>query len=507
MEHQIVDLRVTGANPVPGTILTKGDMSTPDDKKKRLVVPQTLKGFRDLMPKDMIARNAVVDKITKVYEKYGFAPLETPNWEHLTTLIGTGGDEANKNLFRMDLDGVSIAMRYDHTVPFARLIAQYPTELPLPFRRYAIGPVFRNDKPGTGRYRQFVQFDIDAAGSESVAVDAEIVAAMTEVMRAVGLAAGEFRIRINSRKLMNALLLSCSITVKEKQVEVLRTIDKLQKVGLEKVRKELGAGRIDESGDPIKGVGLSEATIDQVLAFIAQKSETRAEMVQKLEPLLQKSDITTQAIKEMLDLNEYLTSLGVADNEAMFDPSLMRGLDYYTGPVFEGEITTATEVGSVMGGGRYDGLVNRFLDQEVPATGASIGLDRFVDALQRAGKLQTAPTTTQVLIISLRGVPPAELLKVANSLRTEGIATEIFFGGNKAGFKDQLSVANVKQIPLAVILGEDELKAGTVSVKDLRVGLQARASVADREQFLKAGKSGQVTIPRTELVDTVKKML
>jgi len=483
-------------------------MSAPDEKEKNLVTPQTLKGFRDLMPGEMIARNAVVEKIRSVYEKYGFVPLDTPVLEHLATLVGTGGEQINKELLRSESpEGEPVAMRFDLTVPFARLLAQYPEQLKLPFRRYHLGPVFRADKPGPGRFRQFVQFDIDAAGSESVAVDAEVVAAMAETMRTLGLGRGEFQIRINHRKLVDALLAGNDITDRQTQKHVLRVMDKLLKVGLENIRKELGAGRVDESGDPISGVGLSAGVIDKILEFISIQGASRTELLNALALRLPKTTLSEVALQEMAELNQALASLGVEEAEAIFDPSLMRGLDYYTGPVFEAHLPTAPQFGSVMGGGRYDQLVTRFLDQNIPATGASIGLDRLMEALAQLGKIQTIPTMTKVLVLALRGVPTSELLSLANDLRREGIATEVFFGGSKVGFRDQLSVANAKQVPVAVILGEDELKAGTVSVKDLRVGAQARAGLQDREAYRKAGKAGQVVVPRAELIKTVQQML
>jgi histidyl-tRNA synthetase len=483
-------------------------MSALDEKKKHLVAPQTLKGFRDVMPGEMIARNMVVEKVRTVYEKYGFVPVDTPVLEYLTTLVGTGGEETNKQLFRLESpEREPIAMRFDLTVPYARLLAQYPERLKLPFRRYHMGPVFRADKPGTGRFRQFLQFDIDAAGSESVAVDAEIVAAMVEVMRSLGLASKEFQIRINNRRLVDALLVGQNIEHREVQKHVLRVIDKLQKVGADDVRKELGEGRVDESGDPIPGVGLPAGAIEKIIEFISIKGSTRAEILKGLEQLLPKSEFSAGAIKEMAELNEYLGSLRVAEDEALFDPSLMRGLDYYTGPVFEAVLPGAPQFGSVMGGGRYDQLVSRFMDESIPATGASIGLDRFLEALGQIGKINTPPTLTQVLIVSLKGVPTSELLAIANDLRGNGICTEIFFGDGKVGFRDQLSIANSKEVPVAVIVGEDEIKAGQVSIKDLRAGMQARASIQDREQYRKSGKAGQVSVARNELVSTIKQML
>ncbi|HTS17263.1 MAG TPA: histidine--tRNA ligase [Verrucomicrobiae bacterium] len=483
-------------------------MSTTEITKKHLVEPQTLKGFQDLLPEQMIARNAVIKEIRKVYERYGFVPLDTPILEQLSTLLGTGGEETNKNLFRLESpERRPIAMRFDLTVGFARLLAQYPEQLKLPFRRYQIGPVFRADDPSSGRFRQFVQFDIDAAGSESVAVDAEIVAAMAEVMRTLGLASGEYSICFNNRKLVDAMLISCGITDSEVQKHVMRVVDKLAKVGAENVRKELGEGRDDESGDRIKGVGLSGDTVEKVLAFISVKGTSRSSTLEALARHLPESTFAKSVIREMSEFNEALTGLGVKEAEAFFDPSLMRGLDYYTGPVFEAHLTAAPQFGSVMGGGRYDNLVDRFKDEGIPATGASIGLDRLMSALVHIGKIPSTATTTKVLVLSFRSTPTGELLKAAGELRAEGIATEIFFGDSKTGFKDQLSLANARRIPIAVILGEDELKAGSVSIKDLRAGLEARASIQDREQFRKAGKTGQVTVPRSDLVKTVKAML
>lgn len=480
--------------------------------KKGLVAPQTLKGFQDQLPERMIARNALVDTIRKVFEKYGFVPLDTPILEYLTTLIGTGGEETNKQMFRLESpEREAVAMRFDLTVPFARLIAQYPEQLKLPFRRYHIGPVFRADKPGPGRYRQFEQFDIDAAGCESVAVDAEIVAAMCEAMRAVGLAnnaaSQEFQVRINNRKLVDALLESCGISNVATEKHVLRVVDKLQKVGVDNIRKELGEGRIDESGDPIKGVGLPPDVIDKVLGFIALEAGSRGEVIEALARLLPDTDLSQAALQEMSDLAAALDGMGVAEIDVPFDPSLARGLDYYTGPVFEAVLPAAPQFGSVMGGGRYDHLVERFMDTTIYATGASIGLDRFQAALEHLGKCDTAATTTKVLVVTMRGMPVSELLKVASELRAADIPAEVFFGEPNTSMRNQLSLANARQIPVAVILGENELKNGQVAVKDLEAGLKKRADIKDHEEFRKAGKTAQRTVARSELVQTVRELL
>jgi histidyl-tRNA synthetase len=489
------------------------------EQKNGLVVPQTLKGFKDILPSEMIVRNTIIDKIKDVYEKYGFVPIDTPILEYLATLIGTGGEETNKQIFKLvSPENEPIAMRFDLTVPFARLVAQYPEELKMPFRRYHIGPVFRADKPGPGRFRQFTQFDIDAAGSDSMAVDAEIIAAMCDVMKEVGLnndmrdgaLTHEFQVKINNRKLVDALLEWCGITEsahREVQKHILRVIDKLQKVGIDEVRKELGPGRVDESGDPIKGVGLSSAVIDKILEFISITGDTRGEVINGIAEFLPNSDFSASAIQQMRDLAAALDSLGVAESDASFEPSLTRGLDYYTGPVFEASLINAAQFGSVMGGGRYDQLVNRFLNIELPATGVSIGIDRFMAALLWLGKVQPQPTTTKVLVLSMSGIPVTELLGIASQLRKSGIASEVYFGQQATSVRDQLSFANAKGIPIALILGEDELKSGQISVKDLKAGMQQRAGLSDRNQYLKAGRVGQVTVTRDKLVQVVKDML
>jgi histidyl-tRNA synthetase len=476
-----------------------------EKKQEQLVEPRTLKGFADHLPEDTIVRKDVVRRIEAVFERYGFVPLETPALEHLDVLLGTGGEEVNKELFRLDSpEEEPIALRFDLTVPFARLLAQYPDKLKAPFRRYAIGPVWRADKPGPGRFRQFTQFDVDAAGSQSVAVDGEIISIMCEVMQALN--APSFRVLVNNRKLIDALLEGSGIHDEPKQKHVLRVIDKLAKVGVDNVRRELGAGRVDESGDPIPGVHLDDGTIDQILAIVSVKHDSRLGVVDKLAELLPDSELSRAALAEMRELAEVLTALGVDEDHAWFDPSLARGLDYYTGPVFECVIPDAPEFGSVMGGGRYNGLVGRFLDREIPATGMSVGLDRLMAALTHLGAIAPVKSTVQALIVSLGKIPAHEILGIANELRAAGIRTEAYFG-KKNRMKDQLSHADHYEIPVAIIIGEDELARGEVSVKDLLAGKVQREGIDDRDAYRKAGTSTQVTVSRTDMIATVRKIL
>ena len=474
-------------------------------EKKQLVEPRTLKGFQDLLPEDLIPRKRVIRTIETIFERYGFVPLESPALEHLDVLMGTGGDEVNKELFRLESpEADPISLRFDLTVPFARLLAQYPDKLKTPVRRYAIGPVWRADKPGPGRFRQFTQFDADVAGSDSVAVDGEIISIMCEIMQALG--APSFRVLVNNRKLIDALLGGCGIHEEARQKHVLRVIDKLAKVGLDNIRLELADGRIDASGDPIPGVKLDAETIDRICAFIGVKGTSRAEIVQNLGEVLPDTDESKEALAEMSELAGVLDALGVEEDHAWFSPSLTRGLDYYTGPVFETVVPKAPKLGSVMGGGRYNGLVGRFLDREIPATGMSVGLDRLMAALKKLKVLPAAKTTVQAIVVSLGDVPKPETLKIAAELRAAGIRTEAYFS-KKMRMKDQLSHADRYEIPVAVIVGEDELARGEVSIKDLLAGKAQKEDIDDRDEYRKAGKNTQVTVPRADMVEQVKVFL
>lgn len=469
------------------------------------VSPRTLNGFQDLLPEDLIHRKELIRKIESIFEKYGFVPLDTPALEHLDVLIGTGGEETNKDLFRMESpEGEDISLRFDLTVPFSRLLAQYPDKLKVPVRRYAIGDVWRADKPGPGRFRQFTQFDIDAAGADSVAVDGEIISIMCEVMKATG--APSFRVLVNNRKLIDALLIGAGITDMNKQKHVLRVVDKLQKVGIDCVREELGEGRMDKSGDPIPGVHLDENAIEKVIEFISTRGTSRANVVENLEAILPDSEKTTEAIAEMRELAEVLNALGVDEDHAWFSPSLTRGLDYYTGPVFETVIPKAPKFGSVMGGGRYNGLVGRFMDRDIPSTGMSVGLDRLMAALTKLKVITPIKSTVQALIVSLGNVPATEALQLASELRDAGINTEAYFS-KKMKMKDQLGHADRYEIPVAVIVGEDELANGEVAIKDLITGKRLKEDITERDAYRAAGKNTQVTVKRSELVETVRGML
>lgn len=478
--------------------------------KSPRIKAQVLKGFQDFLPAEMVARAGVIEIIRGIYERFGFVQLDTPVIEHLETLTGSAGLEVNKEIFRLETpEGEPAALRFDLTVPFARVVSQYREQIKLPFRRYHVGSVFRADKPGPGRYRQFTQFDIDIAGARGLAADAEIIAVLCEAMRAVGLCRDNeplFRVRISNRKLIDALLMGNGIQDMERIKHTLRVVDKLSKVGLENIRAELGEGRVDESGDPIPGVHLADEVIESILAFIEINDAGRAAVVAGLRTKLPATPESEAALTEMVELAEYLEVLGISEREAVFDPSLTRGLDYYTGPVYEIEITACKTVGSVGGGGRYNELCSRFLAQEIPATGASIGVDRLLAALRELECLDFPKSTVQVCIATVGRVHPREVMKLATELRAQGFNTSTYLGGKK-NMAEQLSDADRYEIPVAVILGEDELQRGEVSVKDLIAGKRLRDDIQDHDAYRQAGRVTQVTVKRSEVGAVVRKIL
>jgi histidyl-tRNA synthetase len=468
------------------------------------VEPRVLKGFRDLLPSDLIARNGVVRVIQGIFEKYGFVPLETPAVEHIETLFGSGGDEANKEIWRLETpDGEAAGLRFDQTVGLARALAQYPDQLKAPFRRYAMGNVWRADKPGPGRYRQFMQLDIDAAGSANVAVDAEIIAIMCEALSALGLR--EYVVYVNNRELIDAVLEDCGIAEPSRQKHVLRVIDKLAKVGLDNIRREMGPGRIDDSGDPIPGVGLAPEVIDRILNLISVTGATRAEIIEQLAQLVS-TEHAQAALADLRTVAAALDAMGIHDDHARIQPSLTRGLDYYTSIVYEAMLPQAPQFGSVMGGGRYNRLVERFMDRSIPGTGVGVGIDRLLAALAHLGLVEERKTVVQVLVVTMGKTPLTESLRLASELREAGISTEVYIGA-KMNLKSQLSHADHYGIPVAVIVGEDEIANGVVSIKDLMAGKQARLEIADHDAYRKAGTASQVTVPRASLVAEVRRLL
>jgi histidyl-tRNA synthetase len=404
-----------------------------------------------------------------------------------------------------------MALRYDLTAPLARFCAQNWETLPKPFRRYAVGTVWRNEKPGPGRFREFVQCDADTVGSARPEADAEIIAMASAGLTAAGLPPGQAVIKINNRKLLNGLLTAAGVESQGQKLAVLRAVDKLDRLGPEGVRLLLGEGRKDESGAFTKGAGLQGKAIDAVLAF-TQAGAGRADVLSRLAAVIGGSAEGDEGLDDLSRIDTALTGLGVSADQALFDPSIVRGLEYYTGAVFEADLLLSTlddkgqpvRFGSIGGGGRYDDLVARFTGERTPATGFSFGVSRLAAALRAAGRDQAVEARGPVVVIAFDQSGMAEYFAVAAELRAAGIAAEVYLGSS--GMKAQMKYADRRLSPAAVMLGGDEIAAGTVTIKDLDLGRELSRQVTDNSQW-REGRPGQQTIPRGEMVQAIRAIL
>lgn len=467
------------------------------------VEPRVSRGLRDLLSDQMLARQWMIDTIRGVYELYGFVPLATPAIEYLDVLLGSSaGSEAQQSIFTVqNPEKEALGLRFDLTVPLARVIAQYK-DLPRPFRRYQVSPVWRADKPGPGRFREFTQFDLDSVGVESEIADTEIIAGMCDTLDA--LKVGPFRVRFSSRGILNTVLAYADIPA-GLGTDVFRVLDKLDKVGPEKVRLELTTGYVDSSGDPISGVGLSSGQVDRIERFLTIRSDDRREVVAQLRDLFAGVPGADEQVTLVERISNHLYSLGYGEDRVSLDLSIARGLAYYTGPVFEAILLDAPQFGSVFGGGRYDGLVMRFLGEKVPATGASIGVDRLLAALIHLGRAGQQKSTAKVLITNMDSGLADDYVAMTWELRRAGIPTELYLGTAKGPGK-QLKYADAWGVPLAVLYGSNEKEKGVVTIKDMDAGRQRAEALANRQEWLEE-RPGQREVPRSELVATVRDML
>jgi histidyl-tRNA synthetase len=462
------------------------------------VEPRISRGLRDLLPDQMLARQSMIDTIRGVYELYGFVPLSTPAIEFLDVLSGSAGQEAQQSIFRVsNPEEEALGLRFDLTVPLARVIAQY-RDLPRPFRRYQVSPVWRADKPDKGRFREFTQFDLDSVGTESEVADTEILAGMCDTLTA--LKVGRYLVRFSSRAVLNLLLTFAGIPA-ERGTDVFRVLDKLDKVGAEKVRRELMEGYKDESGDTIPGLGLSKEQVDRIDRFLAIKSDKRIDVFAQVRELF----ANDPAIDALERISNHLYALGYGDEHVSLDLSIARGLAYYTGPVFEAILLDAPQFGSVFGGGRYDNLVTRFLGERIPAVGASIGVDRLLAALAHLGKLDKRKATARVLVTNMDASLVDDYLQMTWELRRAGIPTEFYVGTAKRLGK-QLEYADHYDIPLALLVGSNEKQQGVVTVKNMAVGRAKAGALGERSEWL-AARPGQTTIARSELVTGIRALL
>ena len=481
----------------------------------------TPKGFRDYFGADVTARAQMLAQIAAVYHRYGFDALETSAVETVEALgkFLPDVDRPNEGVFAwQDEDMDWLALRYDLTAPLARVYAQHRNDLPTPYRRYAMGPVWRNEKPGPGRFRQFYQCDADTVGAASVAADAEICAMLADCLEEVGIARGDYVVRVNNRKVLNGVMEVAGVLdpadparfVQERGI-VLRAIDKLDRLGPDGVRALLGEGRRDESGDVTKGAGLADAQAEVVMGFVQARGDSGAATVARLRALVAGSATGMAGVDELETIADLLAAQGYGADRIVIDPSVVRGLGYYTGPVFEAELTfeitddkgRRQQFGSVAGGGRYDDLVKRFTGQEVPATGVSIGVDRLLAALRAKGRLAATQAAGPVIITVMDRDRMADYQAMAGELRRAGIRAEVYLGNSKQ-FGNQLKYADKRASPLAVIEGAEEQARGVVQIKDLVLGAQIAAG-ASLEEW--KDRPSQHEVPRAALVDWVRDFL
>ncbi len=482
---------------------------------------ETPRGFRDYFGAEVTQRAEMLAKIAGVYHRYGFDALESAAVEKVEALgkFLPDVDRPNEGVFAWQEDaeaekpGDWLALRYDLTAPLARVYAQHRNDLPTPYRRYAMGPVWRNEKPGPGRYRQFYQCDADTVGAGSVAADAEICAMLSDCLEEVGIARGDYVVRVNNRKVLNGVLEVAGLSGDDKEAErgiVLRAIDKLDRLGADGVRALLGAGRKDDSGDFTDGAGLGDAQADVVMGFMQAKRDDGVATCVRLRELVGDSTIGIEGVNELESIAELLAAGGYGSDRIEIDPSVVRGLGYYTGPVYEAELTfeikdekgRARNFGSVAGGGRYDDLVKRFTGQEVPATGVSIGVDRLLAALHAKGQIDTT-AQGPVVVTVMDKARMADYQAMVAELRQAGIRAEVYLG-NPKNFGNQLKYADKRGSPIAVIEGGEEHENGVIQIKDLVLGAKM-AEGATLEEW--RDRPSQYEVPRGDLVSKVREIL
>ncbi|WP_375618299.1 MULTISPECIES: histidine--tRNA ligase [unclassified Bartonella] len=477
------------------------------------------RGFVDRTSAQLYATETMIEQIREVYELYGFEALETPIFEY-TDVLGKflpDSDRPNAGVFSLqDDDEQWMSLRYDLTAPLARYFAENFEVLPKPYRSYRLGFVFRNEKPGPGRFRQFMQFDADIVGTPTVAADAEICMMAADSLEKLGFQHNEYAIRLNNRKILDCVLEKIGFwgnEQAEKRLTVLRAIDKLDKFGSEGVRLLLGKGRLDESGDFTKGAELKEKEIECILTLTAAGAETAEETLETLKEVVGDHVQGREGIRELEEMQAIFAANGF-QNRIKIDPSVVRGLDYYTGPVFEATLLfdvfnddgQKVVFGSVGGGGRYDGLVARFRGENIPATGFSIGVSRLIAALQNLGKLPMKETTGPVVVLMMDKEPEAVAgyQKMVMQLRGAGIRAELYLGAS--GIKAQMKYADRRQAPCVVIQGSQERESGKIQIKDLIEGARLSHEIKDNQTW-RESRPAQVTVDEEQLVKTVQDIL
>ena len=488
-------------------------MAKPSKLKARLP-----RGLTDRGPAEIAATRHMVEAIRVVFERYGFEPVETPAIEY-TDALGKflpDQDRPNEGVFSFqDDDEQWLSLRYDLTAPLARYVAENFQNLALPHRSYRYGYVYRNEKPGPGRFRQFMQFDADTVGAPTMAADAEMCMLAADTMEALGIPRGSYLVKVNNRKVLDGVMNVIGVLV-EKQLTVLRAVDKLDRLGIDAVRQLLGPGRKDDSGDFTQGAGLDPLQIEYLSTVIQHQPNLvvgKSTEVDTWNKNLEENESAKSGFAEMREIEASILAAGYSDR-VRIDPTVIRGLEYYTGPVFEVELLLETKdekgrpvrFGSVGGGGRYDGLVSRFMGQPVPATGFSIGVSRLQAALTMLGKLGEKREPGPVVVTVFDRDRIADYQRMVSALRAADIRAELYLGNPKNNLGGQLKYADKRGAPCAIIQGGDEKARNEVTIKDLMLGA-ALAGIEDRAEYLKKQAEAQFAVKEDALVEEVRKLL
>jgi histidyl-tRNA synthetase len=488
-----------------------------DKADKSKLKPRLPRGLADRSPAEIAATRQMIEKIRAVYELYGFEPAETPAIEY-TDALGKflpDQDRPNEGVFSFqDDDEQWLSLRYDLTAPLARYVAENFDTLPKPYRSYRVGSVFRNEKPGPGRFREFMQFDADTVGSSSPAADAELCMMAADTMEALGIPRGAYVVKVSNRKVLDGLLETIGLTGEkniDRRLTVLRAMDKFDRLDDHGVRQLLGQGRKDESGDFTKGAGLDARAIETVMSVFEPVREA-SDKIAQIDLRLKNSAIGQEGRKELEAIKTLVEAAAYSDGQVRIDPSVVRGLEYYTGPVFEVELTFSTDskdgsprFGSVGGGGRYDGLISRFRSEPVPATGFSIGVSRLLAALEYLGKVDLKTERGPVVVTVFDQDRITDYQNMVAKLHHAGIRAELYLGSGKFG--PQMKYADRRNSPCVVIQGSDEKARGEVTIKDLIVGAELAKQEKGREQHLHKQAEAQSSVPEEKMVEAVREVL
>ena len=480
-------------------------------KKKARPKAITPRGFRDNFHFYLKKRDEVLEVVNRIYELYGFERLETPAIETVDALgkFLPDTNRPNEGVFAWQDENESwLALRYDLTAPLARAFSQHRNTLQVPYKRYSFGPVWRNEKPGPDRFKEFYQFDADIVGSSSFMADAEMCFIVFDVLKELGFSINEYSTRISNRKILSGLIQAIKLAdvtvLGDIELVVFRAIDKLDRLGLEGVKSLLGKGRTDSSGDFTEGANLSSGQIDTIISFLQITNSDPYQTLEEMSGLIGDSEIGKAGLGELRDITDTLLSKDRSDISFKIDPSVVRGLAYYTGPVFETELSTPTKsLGSISGGGRYDDLVSRFTGQKVPSTGVSIGIDRIVSFLNERDSNQEKAVVDVIVTVMDKNLMK-HYLKIAADLRENGINTDLYVG-NPKDFGKQVKYADARGAAFAIVAGTNEVEENIVQIKDLKLGRKLSAGISSNEEWKE--QPAQFPVKREALIENILELL